>query len=77
MSRCAGYKTGATMEMVRPVQHSNNTLLISNTSGYWSSGTRLGDSAQIEGQGVASSEYMPEYMVRLIHPSSVHLFPSL
>ncbi|KAL1729512.1 WLM domain-containing protein [Schizophyllum commune] len=30
--------------------------------GYWSSGTRLGDSAQIEGQGVASSEYMPEYM---------------
>ncbi|KAL1744844.1 WLM domain-containing protein [Schizophyllum fasciatum] len=30
--------------------------------GYWSSGTRLGDSAQVEGKGVASSEYMPEYM---------------
>ena len=31
--------------------------------GYWSSGTRLGDSSRVEGQGIEPGD-LPEYMVR-------------
>lgn len=30
--------------------------------GYWSSGVRLGDSAPVQGQGVDSGDFLPEYM---------------
>jgi len=32
------------------------------SSGYWSSGTRLGDSSRVEGQGIEPGD-LPEYMV--------------
>lgn len=41
----------------------DTTLLIAFLQGYWSSGQRLSDSAEIGGQGIDSGE-LPEYMVR-------------
>jgi hypothetical protein len=34
-----------------------------NITGYWSSGTRLADSARISGDGIKVADF-PEYMVR-------------
>jgi hypothetical protein len=41
-------------------------------TGYWSSGTRLADSGQIDGRGLEYNDF-PEYMVRPLTPATYSL----
>lgn len=61
--RSGNYRTKAITVMVG---HTNNSLRVSRLfcmSGYWSSGTRLADSASVSGDGIETGD-LPEFMVR-------------
>lgn len=51
-------------------------LPLSMLSGYWSSGTRLADSATVSGSGIEAGD-LPEYMVHLLLSSPPSTLPPL